>query len=122
MIGYVTVGTNEIGRASAFYDKLFESIGGSRIFEPDNSVIWGFGPTAAAFGVVKPFDGNPATVGNGVMIALSMMSKDKVKSFYNEAIKLGAKDEGAPGQRSDTFYAAYFRDMDGHKICAFYMT
>ncbi len=122
MIGYITVGTNDLARASAFYDKLFQNIGGSRIFEPERSVVWSFGPTCAAFGVTLPFDGNPATVGNGVMVGLSMVSKDKVNAFYHEAIKLGAADEGAPGKRSDTFYAAYFRDLDGNKICAFFMT
>lgn len=122
MIGYITVGTNDLARAAAFYDKLFESIGGSRILEPERAVIWSFGPTCAAFGVTLPFDGNPATVGNGVMVGLSMTSKQSVNAFHAMALKLGATDEGAPGARSDTFYAAYFRDLDGNKICAFYMT
>jgi predicted lactoylglutathione lyase len=71
--------------------------------------------------VTKPFDGNPATVGNGVMVALRMDSNEKVDALYRKAIELGAKDEGAPGPRGDGFYAGYFRDPDGNKLNAFCM-
>jgi uncharacterized glyoxalase superfamily protein PhnB len=69
--------------------------------------------------ITKPFDGNPATVGNGVMVAMKMPSKEAVDAFYQKAIELGATDEGAPGQRGEGFYAGYFRDLDGNKLNAF---
>lgn len=121
MIGYVTVGTNDLPRAASFYDKLFDAIGGQRIMEEARSIAWGFGPTAAAFGVIKPFNEKPATVGNGVMVGLSMSSTANVDSVYRLALSLGGSDEGAPGPRSDGFYAAYFRDLDGNKLCLFFM-
>lgn len=121
MIGYVTLGTNDLPRAVSFYDRLFEAIGGYRILEGERSVAWGFGPTAAAFGVTKPFDEKPATVGNGVMVALSMTTRGKVDTLHHLALSLGATDEGAPGERGDKFYAAYFRDLDGNKLMVFFM-
>ena len=89
--------------------------------EEERGVAWGFGPAAAAFGVMKPYDGGAATVGNGVMVALSMSSRKNVEIIYKLALTLGAKDEGAPGPRGDNFYACYFRDLDGNKLCAFFM-
>lgn len=121
MIGYVTVGTNDLPRASAFYDKLLDPIGGKRLMNTERGVIWSFGPTCAAFGVMLPYDRNAATVGNGSMVALSMTSKAMVAEMYRHALSLGGTDEGEPGQRDAQFYAAYFRDPDGNKICLFYM-
>ena len=122
MIGYVTVGTNDLPRALEFYEKLLSSIGATRIFESEQGVAWSNGPMSPGFGVMKPFNEQPASYGNGTMIALVMESKEKVDEFYKTAISLGAADDGAPGQRSDTFYAAYFRDFDNNKIAAFFMT
>jgi predicted lactoylglutathione lyase len=73
-----------------------------------------------AISICKPYDGKPATVGNGVMIAINVDSRDKVNALHKKAMELGGTDEGAPGQRSDDFYAAYFRDLDGNKLNAFY--
>ena len=78
--------------------------------------------TSPAVSIAKPFDGEPATVGNGVMIALVMDSRDKVDAVHARALELGGTDEGAPGQRGEQFYAAYFRDLDGNKLNAFCMT
>ncbi|MBK7687309.1 MAG: VOC family protein [Rhodocyclaceae bacterium] len=122
MIGYVTVGTNDFPRAVEFYEKLFGSLGATRIFENENGVIWTNGPMSPGFGVMKPFNGQPATFGNGTMIAIVMDTKANVDKFYKLAISLGATDDGPPGQRSDAFYAAYFRDFDGNKIAPFYMS
>jgi predicted lactoylglutathione lyase len=72
-----------------------------------------------SIGHTRVFDGNPATVGNGVMVAMQMPSKGAVDAFYNKALELGATDEGAPGQRIEGFYAGYFRDLDGNKLNAF---
>ena len=122
MIGYVTVGTNDIDRAAKFYDALFASLGAGRFFDTDTFIAWATGPSAPAFSVTKPYDGNAATVGNGVMLAIAMDSTDKVDAFYAKALELGGTDEGAPGLRLDNFYAGYFRDLDGNKLNAFCFT
>lgn len=121
MIGYVTVGTNDLPRAVSFYDKLFASIGGRRAHDDDRFVVWSFGPAGAGFGVCKPFDGKPATVGNGSMIALSMVNKAGVDTLHRLALSLGATDDGAPGLRSANYYAAFFRDFDGNKLQPYFM-
>jgi predicted lactoylglutathione lyase len=121
MIGYVMLGTNDIERAARFYDQLLGEIGAKRFMETETFIAWATSPQAPVLSVTKPFDGNPATVGNGTMVALAMDSGDKVDAFYRKAIELGAKDEGAPGPRSENFYAAYFRDPDGNKLNAFFM-
>ncbi len=123
MLGYVTVGTNDLKRAAGFYDALFATIGAKRFMEMERVISWSTGPTSGGFGVIKPFDGKPATVGNGVMVALIVDSKEKVKALYDKALALGGKDEGAPGPRGTAgFYAAYFRDLDGNKLNAFCMS
>jgi len=121
MIGYVTLGTNDLERAAQFYDLLLKEIGASRFMENDNFIAWAISPDKPALSVTKAFDGKPATVGNGVMVALAMRSPDQVDSFYQKAIELGATDEGAPGPRGAGFYAGYFRDLDGNKLNAFFM-
>jgi len=122
MIGYITVGTNDLEKAAAFYDALFAEIGAKRFMEMDSFIAWATDPSQPGFSVSKPFDQKPATVGNGVMIALAMKSPEQVQAFYNKAIELGGSDEGAPGPRSEQFYAGYFRDLDGNKLNAFCMT
>lgn len=121
MIGYTTLGTNDLERAAKFYDALFTEIGAKRFMESERFVAWGVSPTAPGFGVTKPFDGKAATVGNGVMVALVLDSSEKVDRFYAKAIELGASDEGKPGPRGNGFYAAYFRDLDGNKLDCFCM-
>ena len=123
MIGYITVGTNNLAEHAKFYDALFELVGAKRTMEIENYFIaWGNSPTAPMFSLAKPFDGNAATAGNGTMIALAAKNPEQVDALYNKAIALGASDEGAPGPRGDDgFYAGYFRDLDGNKINAFCM-
>ena len=121
MIGYVTLGSNDIPRAAKFYDALLGEIGAKRFMEADGFVAWSCSPTTPGLCVIKPYDGKAATVGNGVMVALRMDSKDKVDGMHAKAIALGGKDEGAPGPRGQGFYAGYFRDLDGNKLNAFYM-
>jgi len=121
MIGYVTLGTNNLDDAAKFYDKLFASIGAGRMMESDTFIAWTTGPGAPAVSLIRPFDGNPATVGNGVMVALAMDTRAKVDAFHAKALELGAADEGAPGIRFGDFYAGYFRDPDGNKLNAFCM-
>ncbi len=121
MIGYVTLGTNDIGRAAQFYDSLLSEIGAKRFMETETFIAWVSSSKGAALSVTKPFDGTAATVGNGVMVALRMDSTDEVDALYRKAMELGATDEGAPGPRGDGFYAGYFRDPDGNKLNAFCM-
>jgi catechol 2,3-dioxygenase-like lactoylglutathione lyase family enzyme len=117
MIGYVTLGTNDLDRAARFYDALLGEIGAKRMMQTDRFVVWFVAPDRPALGVFKPFDGNPATVGNGVMVALVVDSPAKVDALYKKALELGATDEGAAGPRGiPGFYAGYFRDPDGNKL------
>ena len=122
MIGYVTLGTNDLQRAAKFYDALLGEIGGKRFMEFDTFIAWSAGQDKPGIGLTKPFDGNPATVGNGVMVALEMPNPEAVDKLYAKALELGATDEGPAGPRGDTFYAGYFRDPDGNKLNAFCMT
>jgi len=122
MIGYVTLGTNRFEEAAKFYDELFAMMGAGRILEMDRFIAWGTSMTSPAVSIAKPYDGNPATVGNGVMVALATDSPEKVDAIHSKALQLGGTDEGAPGPRSEQFYAGYFRDLDGNKLNAFCMT
>jgi catechol 2,3-dioxygenase-like lactoylglutathione lyase family enzyme len=123
MIGYVTLGTNDIARAATFYDALLAEIGAGRYMESDRFIAWAVAPDKPSLGVIKPYDGQPATVGNGVMIALVVDSNAKVDAMHRKAMELGGKDEGAPGPRGTSgFYAAYFRDLDGNKLNCFCYT
>ena len=119
MIGYVTVGTNDMPRAAKFYDALLGEIGARRFMESDRFVAWAVSPTAPSLGVIKPYDGKPATVGNGVMVALIVDSHEKVDRVHKRALELGGKDEGPVGPRGESFYTGYFRDLDGNKLSVF---
>jgi len=121
MIGYVTLGTNKYEDAARFYDELLGTIGAKRLMEGDTFIAWSTGPTSPAVSIIKPFDGNAATVGNGMMVAIAMDAPEKVDAFHAKALELGGTDEGAPGTRFGNFYAGYFRDLDGNKLNAFCM-
>lgn len=119
MIGYVTLGTNRFDEAAKFYDDLLAEIGAGRILESDRFIAWGTGMTSPAVSIAKPYDGNPATVGNGVMAAIAVKTPEDVDRVHARAMELGGTDEGAPGPRGDNFYAGYFRDLDGNKLDVF---
>ncbi|HWE46202.1 MAG TPA: VOC family protein [Caulobacteraceae bacterium] len=121
MIGYVTLGTNNLQRAAEFYDAIAAELGVARMMEMESFIAWGMPGGGAGIGLTKPHDGNPATVGNGVMVALEAKDKAQVDRIYNLAMSNGASDEGPPGQRGEGFYAAYFGDPDGNKLNAFFM-
>lgn len=121
MIGYITLGTNDLEKAVAFYDVLLVELGAARFMQEDTFVAWSVAPDKPGLSVCKPFDGKAATAGNGTMIALMVDSTDKVDAVYAKAMQLGGTDEGAPGFRMDGFYAAYFRDLDGNKLNVFFM-
>ena len=126
MIGYITLGTADLEKAAAFYDALLGTIGATRFMdEPDYFIAWSKDEDQAALSVTKPFDQKPATVGNGVMVAMYFETPEQVNAFYDKAIELGATCEGQPGFRpqdaTSGFYAGYFRDLDGNKLNAFCM-
>ena len=124
MIGYVTLGTDDLDRSRAFFDALFGEIGASRLMELDSGfTLYGTSWGKPGVAVTRPYDGRPADRGNGNMVALPMDSREKVDRLYARALELGGTDEGPPGVRGEegdrAFYGAYFRDPDGHKLCAF---
>ena len=120
MIGYMTLGTNDIEKAREFYDALLAEMGAGRILSGDNLTIWGTTPNSGMLGVIKPFDGEAATIGNGTMAAIPVASPEMVGKMHAKALSLGGSDEGAPGPRGtrNTEFC-YCRDPEGHKL-AFY--
>ena len=122
MIGYVTVGTNDLPRAAKFYDAIAAEMGTGRMMEFDSFIAWGTPGGSAGIAATAPFDGQVATAGNGVMVALEAADQAQVGRLYAIALEQGGSDEGAPGPRGDSgFYAGYFRDPDGNKLAAFVM-
>jgi catechol 2,3-dioxygenase-like lactoylglutathione lyase family enzyme len=117
MLAYVTIGSNDLERAIAFYDAILGELGAKRVSTGDRMVLWGAGRGQPMVGVCTPFDGKPATVGNGMMPALQAESSDVVDAVHAKALELGAPDEGAPGPRAGgALYVGYFRDPDGNKL------
>ena len=122
MLAYVTVGTNDLEAAGAFYDALLAEVGATRAMENDRLIAWTTAPGQPMFIVIKPFNGEQATVGNGNMAALAASSKEQVNALHKKALELGGADEGAPGPRGDgSMYIGYFRDLEGNKLDAFTM-
>ena len=120
MIGFVMVGTNNLVKATKFYDTLLDTIKLQRVVM--NEKYAGYAskekPDEVEFYVTNPVNNEKANFGNGTQISFLVNSKDLVNNFYNTGIKLGGKDEGAPGIRSGDYYY-YVRDLDGNKVCAF---
>lgn len=121
MIGYVTLGTNDLEKAAAFYDAIAAELGYGRMYEWPGAIAWGEAGGPAGLGVMVPFNKEPATVGNGVMVALEAKTEEQVVRIHAVALARGGTCEGPPGPRGDGFYAAYFRDLDGNKLNAFVM-
>lgn len=121
MIGYTTIGTNDLERAKGFYDAVLAPLGGRRTLVYERSLYYGSPSRGAMLGVTLPFDGQGATPGNGWMVALSAESPAVVDAVHAAAMAAGGTCEGPPGQRMENFYGAYFRDLDGNKICVFKM-
>lgn len=119
MIGYVTLGTNDREKSANFYDAVCGVLGHGRMFDTETFIAWGEQGGGAGIGLTRPFDGNPASVGNGVMVAFEAKSPEQVQEVYDAALANGGTDEGPPGDRGGGFYAAYFRDPDGNKLNAF---
>jgi catechol 2,3-dioxygenase-like lactoylglutathione lyase family enzyme len=123
MIGYVVLGTNDLARAASFYDALLAEMGVTRMMEfGERGYAWAAAMDKPMLCIMKPYDDQPATVGNGVMAGIAADSRDQVDRIYKKALELGGSDEGPPGLRADGgdgFYAAYFRDLDGNKLDVF---
>jgi len=124
MIGYVTLGSNDLAKSREFYDSLMPVVGGKRIMEfGDNFTMYGTGMGKPGLAVCKPYNGDAALAGNGNMAALVMDSRAKVDAIHARAMELGGSCEGPPGLRGEegpqAFYGAYFRDLDGNKLAAF---
>ena len=115
MIVYANVGTNDLEKSKDFYDVVLAPLGAKRLFKTDRSYMYGTG-TGPLLAINTPFDGKPATFGNGAMVALEAPSQEVVREVHAKALELGGQDEGAPGLRGDTYYGAYFRDLDGNKF------
>jgi catechol 2,3-dioxygenase-like lactoylglutathione lyase family enzyme len=121
MIGYVTIGTNDIDKACAFYDGLLGEVGAKQLFGMDRIKFYGTSNAQPMLAVCKPYDGEAQHCGNGNMVAIPGGSREGVDRLYQKAMDLGATDEGAPGERMPVFYGAYVRDLDGNKLCFFEM-
>jgi catechol 2,3-dioxygenase-like lactoylglutathione lyase family enzyme len=124
MLGYATIGTNDLKSALKFYDALLGEVGAKRLMEmPHGFTLYGVTMRKPALAVTPPHNGKPATPGNGNMLALTLEDRATVDMLYKKALELGGSCEGRPGVRGEegpgAFYAAYFRDPEGNKICAY---
>jgi catechol 2,3-dioxygenase-like lactoylglutathione lyase family enzyme len=120
MIGYATIGSNDLEKAKTFYDTVLVPLGGKRTFASDRMQGYA-GAGGAMLAVCTPYNGETAVPGNGNMVALAAPSPDVIAETYKLALANGATDEGPPGERMPGFYGAYFRDLDGNKVCVFKM-
>lgn len=121
MISHTMLGTNDLEKATAFYDRVLGELGCARVRKSDRSAAYGPGKDGPPiFWICKPYDGKPAGVGNGTHVAFLAPDRASVDRFHAAALALGGKDEGAPGPRdySPHYYGGYVRDLDGNKIQA----
>jgi catechol 2,3-dioxygenase-like lactoylglutathione lyase family enzyme len=121
MLGYCTIGVNDMDRAVAFYDALLGELGAKQLMGMDRIKFYGTGE-GAMLAICIPYDENTPAAGNGNMVAIAGGGQEGVQKLYARAIELGATDEGEPGERiPGVFYGAYVRDLDGNKLCFFHM-
>jgi catechol 2,3-dioxygenase-like lactoylglutathione lyase family enzyme len=121
VIGYTTLGVTDLERAKAFYDAVLAPLGGRRTLTYERSQYYGGPGRGAMLGLTLPHDGGPQSVGNGVMVALSAETPEVIHAVHAAAMAAGGACEGPPGDRGGGFYGAYFRDLDGNKLCVFKM-
>jgi catechol 2,3-dioxygenase-like lactoylglutathione lyase family enzyme len=117
ILSHVSIGTNDFDRAKAFYDRVLPTLGCREIMAHPGTVA--YGRAFPEFWIGRPFDGRPATVGNGTHIGFVAPSKEAVHAFHEAALAGGAVDEGPPGPRpeyGEPYYGCFVRDPDGHKI------
>nr|WP_156398415.1 VOC family protein [Caulobacter sp. Root1455] len=118
-VNYMTVGSNKLEAAKVFYDALLGSIGMAGVYEHPSGGRLYRGKGTGLFGVLGPHDGQPACVGNGMMGGFDFESREEVDAFHAKAMELGGTCEGPPGERMPGAYFAYFRDLDGNKLCGY---
>lgn len=112
-LDYCVLGTNNLEASRKYYDSLFEQTELNHVLSTERMIFWQC--EDFAFAIATPFDGQPATNGNGTMIGLNLGSTEEVKRLHQKAIALGGTCEGEPGQRGPKF-SAYVRDLDKNKI------
>ena len=120
MFSHVTVGTNDIAKAKAFYDAVLGPLGLEARISFPTGVGYGAKGGRPQLWIVMPLDKKPASVGNGITIGLDAADRPSVDAAHAAAMKSGGKDEGPPGLRTHyhpNYYGAYLRDLDGNKIC-----
>ncbi len=121
MFAFITIGTNNLKKSSAFYSKILKPLKIKKVLSHHR--YFGYAkketPKKIELYLIRPHNKKKATIGNGTMITFKANSKKNVNEFYNIGISLGAKDEGMPGSRHGKNYYAYLRDLDGNKICVF---
>lgn len=129
MLGYVTIGANDVEASGAFYDAVLGVLGGVRKFTEDSWIGWGSASEGAdsysSVYVCKPFNKQPAVPANGLMLAFPAPSKEAVAAAYAAGLKAGGTDEGKPGPRpaddpESKFFGAYLRDPVGNKLCVYF--
>lgn len=118
MIVNICFGTNDLERAGRFYDALTAELGCKRANQTERAIHWSNSGMGIGFAVTMPWDGKPATFGNGVMATIGAADRATVDRLHAAALANGGSDEGAPGQRGNGYYVAYWRDPDGNKMNA----
>ena len=121
MLSAVCVGTNDLTKASAFYEELLAILGMVPLVKVHNETGFGYKGGKVSFWVLIPFNGEPASFGNGTQVMFQAETKEMIILFHETALRLGGSDEGAPGPRdySENYYGAYCRDPDGNKLHVF---
>lgn len=120
MLLYLTLGSNDLAHARAFYDPVMATLGVVLVKKEEAEIAYqradGQGPR---LWLLTPYDRQPATRGNGTMLALTAATRAQVRAFHAAALAHGGTDEGGPGLRySEHFYSCYVRDPDGNKLSA----
>lgn len=118
-VGYVCLGANDFDRATAFYDALLGEMGGKRLMPTPHGLMYRL-TSGAMIMITRPYNDQPATHGNGAMLAIAVDSKDDVARIHRKALELGGTCEGEPGPRGAFGEFAYFRDLDGNKLAVFH--
>lgn len=115
-LSHVSLGTNDIDRAGAFYDRVLAPLGIRRVMAFPGGIGWG--RAFPEFWIQTPLDGRPAAVGNGTHVAFLAPDRAAVAAFHAAGIAAGGRCDGPPGPRAyePGYYAAFLRDLDGHKV------
>jgi catechol 2,3-dioxygenase-like lactoylglutathione lyase family enzyme len=122
MISYATLGTNDMTASVAFYDAVLAPLGGARESTSETWTGYARADDRGRLFLTRPFDRGQAYGGNGAMLAFLAPDRAAVNTFHAAALANAGVCEGPPGVRegmNPVFYAAYVRDPDGNKLCAF---